>query len=86
MLDVNLKCHNKFHRLKAKIRQWSSINKTRESNRKVIALEELSSIEKKIDNGSASQADKENRINIIHEIKKLDSLESMDLLQKDHIK
>ncbi|GJV11873.1 RNA-directed DNA polymerase, eukaryota, reverse transcriptase zinc-binding domain protein [Tanacetum coccineum] len=27
MLDVNLKCHNKFHRLKAKIRQWSSIIK-----------------------------------------------------------
>nr|GFC52209.1 putative RNA-directed DNA polymerase, eukaryota, reverse transcriptase zinc-binding domain protein [Tanacetum cinerariifolium] len=57
-----------------------------ESNRKVIALEELSSIEKKIDDYSASQADKENRINIIYEIKKLDSLESMDLLQKAHIK
>nr|GEX01706.1 RNA-directed DNA polymerase, eukaryota, reverse transcriptase zinc-binding domain protein [Tanacetum cinerariifolium] len=49
MLDVNLKCHDKFRRLTAKIRQWSSINKTRESNRKVIALEELSSIQKKID-------------------------------------
>nr|GEZ13930.1 RNA-directed DNA polymerase, eukaryota, reverse transcriptase zinc-binding domain protein [Tanacetum cinerariifolium] len=86
MLDVNLKCHDKFRRLKAKIRQWSSINKTRESNKKVIALEELSSIKKKIHDGSASQADKENRINIIHEIEKLDSLESMDLLQKAHIK
>nr|GEV29831.1 hypothetical protein [Tanacetum cinerariifolium] len=86
MLDVNLKCHDKFRRLKAKIRQWSSINKTRESNRKVTALEELSSIEKKIDDGSASQDDNENRNNIIHEIKKLDSLESMDLLQKAHIK
>nr|GEV65682.1 hypothetical protein [Tanacetum cinerariifolium] len=86
MIDVNLKCHDKFRRLKAKIRQWSSINKTRESNSKVIALEELSSIEKKIDDGLASQADKENRINIIHEIEKLDSLESMDLLQKAHIK
>nr|GEX07715.1 RNA-directed DNA polymerase, eukaryota, reverse transcriptase zinc-binding domain protein [Tanacetum cinerariifolium] len=49
MLDVNLKCHDKFRRLKANIRQWSSINKTGESNRKVIVLEELSSIEKKID-------------------------------------
>nr|GEX08828.1 reverse transcriptase domain-containing protein [Tanacetum cinerariifolium] len=57
MLDVNLKCQDKFRRLKAKIRQWST-----------------------------SQADKENRINIIHEIEKLDSLESMDLLQKAHIK
>nr|GEX75409.1 putative ribonuclease H protein At1g65750 family [Tanacetum cinerariifolium] len=82
MLDVNLKCHDKFRCLKAKIRQWSSINKTRKSNRKVIALEELSSIEKKINDGSASQADKENRINIIHEIEKLDSLESIDLLKK----
>nr|GEW35186.1 hypothetical protein [Tanacetum cinerariifolium] len=86
MLDVNPKCHDKFRHLKAKIIQWSSINKTMESNRKVIALEELSSIEKKIDDYSASQADKENRINIIYEIKKLDSLESMDLLQKAHIK
>nr|GEZ52786.1 RNA-directed DNA polymerase, eukaryota, reverse transcriptase zinc-binding domain protein [Tanacetum cinerariifolium] len=57
-----------------------------ESNRKVIALEELSSIDKKIDDGLASQADKENQINIIHEIENLDSLESIDLLQNAHIK
>nr|GEX62299.1 RNA-directed DNA polymerase, eukaryota [Tanacetum cinerariifolium] len=63
-----------------------SINKTKKNNRKVITLEELSFIEKKIDNGLASQADKENRISIIHESEKLDSLESMDLLQKAHIK
>ncbi|GJQ97241.1 putative RNA-directed DNA polymerase, eukaryota, reverse transcriptase zinc-binding domain protein [Tanacetum coccineum] len=86
MIDVNLKCHDKFRRLKAKIKQWSSINKTRKSNMNVIALEELSSMEKKIDDGSVSQADKENRINIIYEIEKLDSLDSMDLLQKAHIK
>ncbi|GJR85364.1 RNA-directed DNA polymerase, eukaryota, reverse transcriptase zinc-binding domain protein [Tanacetum coccineum] len=57
-LDFNnfefpIKCHEKFCILKAKIRQWNNNNKTMERNRKAAALDELSSIEKKIDEGSA---------------------------------
>ncbi|GJY39306.1 hypothetical protein Tco_0425670 [Tanacetum coccineum] len=43
-----IKCHEKFRILKDKIRQWNNNNKTMERNRKAAALEELSSIEKKI--------------------------------------
>ncbi|GKG62521.1 hypothetical protein Tco_0634294, partial [Tanacetum coccineum] len=36
-------------------------------NTKVVALEEITSIEKKIDEGSASPFDTENRLNLLHE-------------------
>ncbi|GJT95773.1 RNA-directed DNA polymerase, eukaryota, reverse transcriptase zinc-binding domain protein [Tanacetum coccineum] len=53
--DSLLNCHEKFRILKAKIQQWNNNNnKTMERNRKAAALEELSSNEKKIDEGSAS--------------------------------
>ncbi|GJX91167.1 RNA-directed DNA polymerase, eukaryota, reverse transcriptase zinc-binding domain protein [Tanacetum coccineum] len=54
-----IKCHEKFCILKDKIRQWNNNNKTMERNRKAAALEELSSNEKKIDEGSASPSDTE---------------------------
>ncbi|GKE65662.1 RNA-directed DNA polymerase, eukaryota, reverse transcriptase zinc-binding domain protein, partial [Tanacetum coccineum] len=57
-----IKCHKKFHILKPKIRQWNNNKKTMERNKKAAALEELSSIEKKIDEGSASPFDTENRL------------------------
>ncbi|GJU34813.1 RNA-directed DNA polymerase, eukaryota, reverse transcriptase zinc-binding domain protein [Tanacetum coccineum] len=47
LLDSNLKCHEKFRRLKDKIKQWSNNIKTLERNRKTVALEEINSIEKK---------------------------------------
>ncbi|GJX08087.1 RNA-directed DNA polymerase, eukaryota, reverse transcriptase zinc-binding domain protein [Tanacetum coccineum] len=56
-----IKCHEKFRILKDKIRQWNNNNKTMERNRKAAALEELSSIEKKIDEGSASPLKISNR-------------------------
>ncbi|GKE98012.1 RNA-directed DNA polymerase, eukaryota, reverse transcriptase zinc-binding domain protein [Tanacetum coccineum] len=59
-----IKCHEKFRILKAKIRQWNN-NKTMERNRKAATLEELSSIEKKIDEGSASPSDTENRLYLL---------------------
>ncbi|GJX85558.1 RNA-directed DNA polymerase, eukaryota, reverse transcriptase zinc-binding domain protein [Tanacetum coccineum] len=54
LLDSNLKCHEKFRRLKDKIKQWSNNIKTLERNRKTVALEEINSIEKRIDEGSAN--------------------------------
>ncbi|GJV39734.1 RNA-directed DNA polymerase, eukaryota, reverse transcriptase zinc-binding domain protein [Tanacetum coccineum] len=71
-----------FRILKAKIQQWNN-NKTIERNRKAAALEELSSIEKKIDEGSASPSDTENRLN---ELEKIDKLALMDLIQKARVK
>ncbi|GJU95918.1 RNA-directed DNA polymerase, eukaryota [Tanacetum coccineum] len=81
-----IKCHEKFRILKAKIRQWNNNNKTMERNRKAAALEELSSIEKKIDEGSASPSDTENRLNLLHELEIIDKFASMDLIQKARVK
>ncbi|GJV29338.1 RNA-directed DNA polymerase, eukaryota, reverse transcriptase zinc-binding domain protein [Tanacetum coccineum] len=49
-------------------------------NRKAASLEELSSIEKKIDEGSASPFDTENRLNLLHE------LEIIDNIDRDYLK
>ncbi|GKA71461.1 RNA-directed DNA polymerase, eukaryota, partial [Tanacetum coccineum] len=53
---------------------------------KAAALEELSSIEKKIDEGSASPSDSENRLNLLHELEIIDKFASMDLIQKARVK
>ncbi|GKD45707.1 RNA-directed DNA polymerase, eukaryota, reverse transcriptase zinc-binding domain protein [Tanacetum coccineum] len=55
-------------------------------NRKAVALEEITSIEKKIDDGSASPFDTENRLDLLHELEKIDKLASMDLIQKARVK
>ncbi|GJY48504.1 RNA-directed DNA polymerase, eukaryota, reverse transcriptase zinc-binding domain protein [Tanacetum coccineum] len=81
-----IKCHEKFRILKAKIRQWNNNNKTMERNRKVAALVELSSIKKKIDEGSTSPSDTENRLNLLHELEIIDKFASMDLIQKSQVK
>ncbi|GJW37835.1 RNA-directed DNA polymerase, eukaryota, reverse transcriptase zinc-binding domain protein [Tanacetum coccineum] len=81
-----IKCHEKFRILKAKIWQWNNNNKIMERNRKAAALEELSSIEKKIDEGSASLSDTENRLNLLHELEIIDKFASMDLIQKARVK
>ncbi|GJY94370.1 RNA-directed DNA polymerase, eukaryota, reverse transcriptase zinc-binding domain protein [Tanacetum coccineum] len=47
--------------------------KTMDRNRKAVALEEITSIEKKIDEGSASPSDTENRLNLLHELEKIDN-------------
>ncbi|GJW80269.1 putative RNA-directed DNA polymerase, eukaryota, reverse transcriptase zinc-binding domain protein [Tanacetum coccineum] len=81
-----IKCHEKFCILKAKIRQWNNNKKTMKRNRKAAALEELSFIEKKIDEGSASPSDTENRLNLLHELEIIDKFASMDLIQKARVK
>ncbi|GJV18221.1 RNA-directed DNA polymerase, eukaryota, reverse transcriptase zinc-binding domain protein [Tanacetum coccineum] len=82
LLDSNLKCHEKLRRLKDKIKQWSNNIKTLERNRKTIALEEINSIEKRIDEGSAMPFDNDHRLILFQEIEKIDKFASMDLIQK----
>ncbi|GJV79048.1 hypothetical protein Tco_1514918 [Tanacetum coccineum] len=86
LIGPNFKCHDKFRILKAKIKQWINDSKARDTSRKTTALEEINSIEKKIDEGSASQYDKGKQINLLHEIENLDSLDLIDLIQKAHVK
>ncbi|GJS00739.1 RNA-directed DNA polymerase, eukaryota, reverse transcriptase zinc-binding domain protein [Tanacetum coccineum] len=81
-----IKCHEKFCILKAKIRQWNNNNKTMKRNKKAAALEELSSIEKKIDKGSASPSDTENRLNLLYELEIIDKFASIYLIQKARVK
>ncbi|GKG41309.1 hypothetical protein Tco_0470521, partial [Tanacetum coccineum] len=59
---------------------------TMERNRKAAALEELSSIEKKIVEGSASPPDTKNRLNLLHELEIIDKFALMDLIQKARVK
>ncbi|GJX62991.1 RNA-directed DNA polymerase, eukaryota, reverse transcriptase zinc-binding domain protein [Tanacetum coccineum] len=91
LLDSNntgfpIKCHDKFRILKSKIRQWNNNNKSLDTNRKTAAIEELSSIEKKIDAGSATHSDIENRLKLLHELEDIDKFASMDLIQKSRVK
>ncbi|GJW27226.1 RNA-directed DNA polymerase, eukaryota, reverse transcriptase zinc-binding domain protein [Tanacetum coccineum] len=91
LLDSNnigfpIKCHDKFRILKSKIRQWNNNNKSMDRNKKIAALEELSSIEKKIDAGSATHSDTENRLKLLHELEDIDKFVSMDLIQKARVK
>ncbi|GJW41611.1 RNA-directed DNA polymerase, eukaryota, reverse transcriptase zinc-binding domain protein [Tanacetum coccineum] len=72
-----------FRILKSKIRQWNNNNKSLDRNRKIKAIEELSSIEKKIDTGSATHFDTENYLKLLHELKDIDKFALMDLIQKD---
>nr|GEZ52619.1 RNA-directed DNA polymerase, eukaryota [Tanacetum cinerariifolium] len=71
-------------------RIWSDHNPillhTMERNQKVVALKELSSIEKKIDEGSTSPSDSKNRLNLLHELEIIDKFASMDLIQKARVK
>ncbi|GKA50055.1 RNA-directed DNA polymerase, eukaryota, reverse transcriptase zinc-binding domain protein [Tanacetum coccineum] len=86
LLDSNLKCHEKFRRLKDKIKQWSNNIKTLERNKKTVALEEINSIEKRIDEGSAMPSDNDHRLILLQEIEKIDKFASMDIIQKAHVK
>ncbi|GKG11659.1 hypothetical protein Tco_0345896, partial [Tanacetum coccineum] len=55
-------------------------------NKKAVALEEITFMEKKIDEGSASPSNTKNRLNLLHELEKIDKLASMDLIQKARVK
>nr|GEZ50399.1 GDSL esterase/lipase At3g48460-like [Tanacetum cinerariifolium] len=50
------------------------------------AMLDLMSIDKKIDDGTVTQFDHDNRTKLLHDIDKFVNLEAFDLIQKDHIK
>ncbi|GKD89974.1 hypothetical protein Tco_1365481, partial [Tanacetum coccineum] len=80
LLDSNIKCHEKFRRLKYKIKQWSNNIKTLERNRKTVALEEINSIEKRIDEGSAMPSDNDHRLILLQEIEKIDKFPNSSMV------
>ncbi|GKD95980.1 RNA-directed DNA polymerase, eukaryota, reverse transcriptase zinc-binding domain protein [Tanacetum coccineum] len=51
-----------------------------------MAIEELSSIEKKINAGSTTHSDIENRLKLLHELEDIDKFSSMDLILKARVK
>ncbi|GJY54011.1 RNA-directed DNA polymerase, eukaryota, reverse transcriptase zinc-binding domain protein [Tanacetum coccineum] len=57
-----------------------------ERNRKTVALEEINSIEKRIDEGSDMPSDNDHRLILLQEIEKIDKFASMDIIQKLMIK
>ncbi|GJY20644.1 RNA-directed DNA polymerase, eukaryota, reverse transcriptase zinc-binding domain protein [Tanacetum coccineum] len=65
--------------------EWDSLD-SNNSGFSIKSLEELSSIEKKINEGSASPSNTENRLNLLHELKIIDKFASMDLIQKARVK
>nr|GEU96458.1 RNA-directed DNA polymerase, eukaryota, reverse transcriptase zinc-binding domain protein [Tanacetum cinerariifolium] len=67
---------------------WASMD-TRDGNSNIKShekLREINDIERKIDDGSASVVDREKRISLLQDIDKLDKLETINLIQKAHIK
>ncbi|GKE60519.1 RNA-directed DNA polymerase, eukaryota, partial [Tanacetum coccineum] len=62
--------------------EWDLLDSNKTENRKAVAFEEITSIEKKIDEGSALPSNTENRLNLLHELEKINKLASMDLIQK----
>ncbi|GJZ34395.1 hypothetical protein Tco_0580212 [Tanacetum coccineum] len=59
---------------------------SQERSLKQNAMHDLRLIDKKIDEGSASQIDRDNRIKLMQDVEKFDNLEALDLIQKAHIK
>ncbi|PWA66827.1 RNA-directed DNA polymerase, eukaryota, Reverse transcriptase zinc-binding domain protein [Artemisia annua] len=66
--------------------QWHINVKNNDRNQKQEALNDLKNIDKRIDDGTANENDRDNRIKLIQVLDKLDNLEASDLNQKDHIK
>nr|GFA04876.1 RNA-directed DNA polymerase, eukaryota, reverse transcriptase zinc-binding domain protein [Tanacetum cinerariifolium] len=72
--------------IKGSIKQWHSNIKINDHNKRLEALNDLKVIDKKIDDGSANENDRENHIKLLQDIGNLDNLEALDLIQKARIK
>ncbi|GJV72922.1 RNA-directed DNA polymerase, eukaryota, reverse transcriptase zinc-binding domain protein, partial [Tanacetum coccineum] len=84
--DRSLMSHEKLRSIKGSIKQWHINIKINDRNKRLEALNDLKVIDKKIDDGSANENDRENRIKLLQDIDNLDNLEAHDLIQKAHIK
>nr|GEY48733.1 RNA-directed DNA polymerase, eukaryota, reverse transcriptase zinc-binding domain protein [Tanacetum cinerariifolium] len=81
-----LMSHEKLRSIKGSIKQWHSNIKINDHNKRLEALNDLKVIDNKIDDGSANENDRENRIKLLQDIGNLDNLEGHDLIQKARIK
>ncbi|GKB08003.1 RNA-directed DNA polymerase, eukaryota, reverse transcriptase zinc-binding domain protein [Tanacetum coccineum] len=82
----NILSYEKFHLLKARIKQWHSETKTSNRVTKHDKLQLIKSIEEKIKAGYANDDDFDSRIKLLQEVDKLDTFESFDLFQKVRVK
>ncbi|GJY14926.1 hypothetical protein Tco_0385348, partial [Tanacetum coccineum] len=84
--DRSLMSHEKLRSIKGSIKQWHSNIKINDRNKRLEALNDLKVIDKKIDDDSTNENDRENHIKLLQDIDNLDNLEAHDLIQKAHIK
>ncbi|GKB17658.1 RNA-directed DNA polymerase, eukaryota, reverse transcriptase zinc-binding domain protein [Tanacetum coccineum] len=84
--DKSLMSHEKLRSIKGSIKQWHNNIKINDHNKRLEALNDLKVIDKKIDDGSANENDRENHIKHLQDIDNLDNLEAHELIQKAHIK
>nr|GEX56453.1 RNA-directed DNA polymerase, eukaryota [Tanacetum cinerariifolium] len=84
--NQNLLFHDKLKGLKFKIKAWLREAKSNERNHMEKFVAELNNIDIKIDSNSASDEERESHSKLLHEIDKLDRLDSLDLQQKSRIK
>ncbi|GJW50327.1 RNA-directed DNA polymerase, eukaryota, reverse transcriptase zinc-binding domain protein [Tanacetum coccineum] len=82
----NISSHVQLKGLKTAIKKWQVDVRNNDRSQKHATLFEIKDIEKKIDDGSASNSDREKRIKLLQDIDKLDNLEALDLIQKARIK
>nr|GEX77953.1 RNA-directed DNA polymerase, eukaryota, reverse transcriptase zinc-binding domain protein [Tanacetum cinerariifolium] len=81
-LEFSRPLHTKLKDLKSHLKLWYSHTKETESSRKASLLANLRDLEKKMDDGHATDDEKATRINKLQELGNLENLESMDLVQK----
>ncbi|GKC65619.1 RNA-directed DNA polymerase, eukaryota [Tanacetum coccineum] len=84
--DIHITALDHLWSIKGSIKQWHNNIKINDRNKRLEALNDLKVIDKKIDDGSANENDRENRIKLLQDIDNLDNLEAHDLIQKAHIK
>ncbi|GJS52639.1 hypothetical protein Tco_0626001 [Tanacetum coccineum] len=66
--DRSLMSHEKLRSIKGSIKQWHSNIKINDRNKRLEALNDLKAIDKKIDDGSANENDRENCIKLLQDI------------------
>nr|GFC55952.1 RNA-directed DNA polymerase, eukaryota, reverse transcriptase zinc-binding domain protein [Tanacetum cinerariifolium] len=81
-----LASHEKLRSLKHIIKHWHANMSSHDRSLKQTAMLDLKLIDKKINKGSASQIDLDNRIKLMQDLDKFDNFEAPGLVQKAHIK
>ena len=72
--------------MKKRIKSWNVSFKHSEGTRKKEIVTLLNSLETKIDAGQASDEDRAERINLLHEYDEIEKRDALDLCQKARIK